>query len=934
MIVDPTRCRTLVGTLLLMVIGVWIGTGCEDTEAPVKPEISVPTSIVVSPSSAMLRAFGETVRLTVAVHDQNGQVMTGVAVFWTSDNASVASVDSLGRVTSTGNGEAVISAIVGTVEGSAKIVVLQQVTEVGLSPATAILTAIGDTVRHSAEATDANGHVVAGMVFSWSSDVESIAAVDASGLTTSVGNGSVRITASADGVLGTAGVTVKQQVAAVSVTPATITLSALEESARLFSEARDANGHLVQGAHITWSSDDVSVAVVDATGVLTAAGNGTTNITAAIDSVRGSAEVTVEQRATAVDVSPTEDTLFALGDTVRLAAAARDANGHAVLGAQFTWSTDDMSIVTVDQSGLATATGHGGASITASVDSVPGSTAITVDQRVAAVAVSPPGLAFSAVGDTARFLAAAVDANGHAVPHALFVWSSDNETVITVDQFGLVTAQRNGTGIIGASAEGKEARATVSVEQRVAEVRVTPATMTLFAIGDTARIVAESRDANGHPVSGDPLWSSSDDSVALVDSTGLVIATANGSAVVTASVGAVEGRTAVTVEQRVTVVTVLPTLTTFTALGDTASLAAEGRDANGNPVGGAQPLWFSSDRTVATITEQGLVTTTGNGKADIVALVHTIPGSAEVSVQQRVAGVRVYPLQSTLHAYGDTLRLLPEAVDANGHTVPDAAFQWLSTNAFIATVDMSGLVTALGEGKVSIWASTGDHHGRATITVTRRPAEVIVWPRTRTMVEIGQSVHLFAKAVDPQGQETDAAFTWSSTDESVASVDTSGLVTARGNGRTLVIASTESLRDSAIITVDDQLPFVGLLAPAKTEPDAKLDVFLHLQPRRLGHTVGALAVTISYDSTKVSLAKDSPTSEYLLVHAPGTGHLRLVVSDPFGLRAPSRLLTVPFVATKPGIATFDVTVTQIIDNQFKDISRKLATRGTHTRIIP
>ena len=116
----------------------------------------------------------------------------------------------------------------------------------------------------------------------------------------------------------------------VTVSPASTALSALGETARFTAEVRDQNGQVMAGAAVAWASSDASIASVDASGQATSVGNGTATITATVGSVSGSAMVTVEQVVSAVAVSPTADTLVALGDTVRLVAEATDANGHAV----------------------------------------------------------------------------------------------------------------------------------------------------------------------------------------------------------------------------------------------------------------------------------------------------------------------------------------------------------------------------------------------------------------------------------------------------------------------------------------------------------------------------------------------------------------------------------------------------------------------------
>ena len=83
----------------------------------------------------------------------------------------------------------------------------------------------------------------------------------------------------------------------------------------------------MSGAAVTWTSSDASVAVVDASGLVTAAGNGTATITASAGAASGTAVVTVTQAASSVEVEPAEATLAALGDTVRLAATVFDAKG-------------------------------------------------------------------------------------------------------------------------------------------------------------------------------------------------------------------------------------------------------------------------------------------------------------------------------------------------------------------------------------------------------------------------------------------------------------------------------------------------------------------------------------------------------------------------------------------------------------------------------
>ncbi|MXX56386.1 MAG: hypothetical protein F4X15_08200 [Gemmatimonadetes bacterium] len=164
----------------------------------------------------------------------------------------------------------------------------------------------------------------------------------------------------------------------VTVNPGSAALSALGETARFTAEVRDQNGRVMAGAAVVWASSDASVASVDASGLVTAAANGSATITATAGSVSGTAAVTVTQVASAVAVSPSADTLVAFGDTVRLVAEATDANGHAVAGSQFAWSSSDTLVARVDDSGLVTGMGVGKAEVTATTSGINGRAVLTV----------------------------------------------------------------------------------------------------------------------------------------------------------------------------------------------------------------------------------------------------------------------------------------------------------------------------------------------------------------------------------------------------------------------------------------------------------------------------------------------------------------------------------------------------------------------------
>ena len=163
-----------------------------------------------------------------------------------------------------------------------------------VTPASDSLFAIGDTATFTAMAADANGHSVEDIDVTWTSDNPNIVTVDAEGLATAVANGTATVRASFEQLSGTAQVTVRQVVAAVTVSPALHTFYVIGETVTFTAAAADANGHPVVSIAPIWESSAPLVATVDANGVVTAVGDGETRITATVDGVAGSALVVTE----------------------------------------------------------------------------------------------------------------------------------------------------------------------------------------------------------------------------------------------------------------------------------------------------------------------------------------------------------------------------------------------------------------------------------------------------------------------------------------------------------------------------------------------------------------------------------------------------------------------------------------------------------------
>jgi outer membrane protein OmpA-like peptidoglycan-associated protein len=250
-------------------------------------------SVAVDPPVATLASLGATQQLSASPADGHGRRLEARAVTWTSSDESVAAVSPTGIVTAVASGHATISAVSEGVTGTASVTVAQAAASVAVAPATATLEALGATQQLTATARDAKDNAFAGAPFIWISSDAAVATVSSSGLVTSVGNGTARITAASGVGSASAAITIAQTTASVRVTPAASTISRIGGTARLAAQAMDANGRPIASKGVTWTSDAAGVATVNSAGVATSVANGVARITASADGKTASATVTV-----------------------------------------------------------------------------------------------------------------------------------------------------------------------------------------------------------------------------------------------------------------------------------------------------------------------------------------------------------------------------------------------------------------------------------------------------------------------------------------------------------------------------------------------------------------------------------------------------------------------------------------------------------------
>src|SRR3989339_1338358 len=268
------------------------------------------------------------------------------------------------------------------------------ITSIALTPTTSSIY-MGDTVQLTAVALDQYGNPLAVQPsFDWMSNITSIAMVNATGLVTGVNMGSATITVIDDvsNVSKTAVVHVTNVpdedpvLTSISLTPAT-SIIIVGNNVQLNAVAKDQYGNpLAVQPSFNWLTNDTSIAMVNATGLVTGNTVGSATIVAytagsfigaiaTVDVVNSPATPVL----TSISLTPATSSIN-VGNTVQLNAVAKDQYGNPlVVQPSFNWLSNNTGIAMVNSTGLVTGNTAGSSIITASVTGSSITATATVD---------------------------------------------------------------------------------------------------------------------------------------------------------------------------------------------------------------------------------------------------------------------------------------------------------------------------------------------------------------------------------------------------------------------------------------------------------------------------------------------------------------------------------------------------------------------------
>jgi hypothetical protein len=393
----------------------------------------------------------------------------------------------------------------------------------------------------------------------------------------------------------------------------------------------------------------------------------------------------------------------------------------------------------------------------------------------------------------------------------------------------------------------------------LSSIQVTPATAIIGTVGGATQFSATGTYVrSGHPSTSQSIttgvtWASSSTDVATVNASGLATAVGNGITSITATMtsanGAVVGSANLTVgigqsgPRELTAITITPGSQTLGAVGEIAQFIAIGTY-SGAPITQDitnQVTWVSTAPGVATVSPSGLATVAGcpttSCTATLVATATaqngaTITGTGNLTVNLSTQGgprtltsISIIPSTQTLNTLGESAQLIAIGTYSAAPTTENLAGQvtWVSSDTDVATINSSGLATAVGCGggsscvstiTASLTSQSGTVIGAAALTVNpgsppqpRTLSAITIIPGINTQVletlsETAQFIAIGTFTASPTTVDLTDTVTWASSDMDIATIDSSGLATAvscGGASCVTTLTATSKAQDGSLV---------------------------------------------------------------------------------------------------------------------------------------
>ena len=522
-------------------------------------------------------------------------------------------------------------------------------------------------------------------------------------------------------------------------------------------------------------------------------------------------------------IAPAALQFDALGDTVPVSVVAYDAQNEIIPGVKAFFSVANTAIATVANFRVASV-GGGTTELRAAMTGVDTARAtITVAQKLDHFTFGSPPIdvvSFDALGEDTTLVATARDRHGNAMP-GVPVWESADSTRVRVSPGGVARSLANGvTWALARHPDGRADSLRLVVDQRATSVRITASTTLISSQAGQISLVGRGYDRNGQFVTDDtPFWSSLAEDKASVDPPHgrVAVVTGNraGSATIVAMQDGVADSLVVTVINDPASIAVRPRTVTLLSAGDQFVDTATVRNASNGIIDSASVSWSTSDPTVATVNQSGLVTAVDSGRARISAQVQQANGNfladtTTVTVTNTPVTVKILLAEDTLTYIGDTLTVPARILNARDNPLARTRVHWIARQPGIVSVSSTGQVSALAVGTTYVVAAadSGTPWPRDSmrVTVTNLVASVAIdgMPdgAVDTLPALGDAIPYTATVWGTSGLRlTSYPRTWTSTSPAVVTVSNDGIATATGFGFASIVVRAAGSLDTVRIVV-------------------------------------------------------------------------------------------------------------------------------------
>lgn len=621
----------------------------------------------------------------------------------------------------------------------------------------------------------------------WKSLNPSVAKVNENGLVEFVAPGTAAIVVQADGV-NENGEVVTDQIQLDITNPVTnITLDYTELTLRIgFGQRLSATVEPANATDttVTWRSSDQSVATVDENGYVTAVNAGSCNILCVANDGNYTAicTVTVIQPVLSVSLSESQMTVVK-GTYFWLNAIVSPDNAN---NKQVNWVSSNSEICTVGSDGQCVAVAAGKCTISAvSLDSgVAGYCEVTVTEPVTGILLNTYSENMIA-GNKLMLLPTVlpVEATNKNVTYV-----SSDPAIASVDENGIVTAVAGGSCSIKVTTEERQLTAVcnITVKEYVSSITLNT-TQTNLNYGASIQLAATvgKETATDKGVT----WSSNNPGVVSVDQAGVVRAVNYGTAVI--SVVANDGGGAVatctvTVIKPVSEIGLDRRKVTI-MVGETVYVTPTVYPADATIQG---VTWSSSDSNIATVDFDGQVTGMAVGKCEVIASStdgNNVRSSCIVTVVPAVSATGIKINSTDLVMLRGKTRTLKARLTPGNST---EGINWVSSDTSVVVVDGNGTISTVGPGVAEVTAYSSVTGMEDTCIIS-----VIQMNSTAITLEQYDTHNLF---VDYAPSKT---ISWRTSNNRVATISQSGLVTARKPGTCTIYATIEGKTVSCTVTV-------------------------------------------------------------------------------------------------------------------------------------